>query len=125
MKDPCDFKVMFRKRVHIHDRVAADGDLLTHSEAAFLRQVLLYNALFRILRKAALQQYRDRDLFRQGEDLFQSVSVRCVRRLCKNCRPDSLAMDIISIDYLMICPGILRVKVILGLDLKPYGGWYP
>ena len=68
MKDSRDFKVALRQRIHFHDRITVDGDMLAHGETAFLRKIPLDGTLFAALRKTAFQHRRDRHFFRQGNN---------------------------------------------------------
>ena len=68
MEDACDFKIMFRQRVHVHDRVTGNADLLTDGESEVLCQVPLHRAFLCVLRHAPFQQDRKRHLFRQRDD---------------------------------------------------------
>ena len=59
MEDSRDFKIAFRERIHFHNRVTVDRDVLTHGETAFLRQIPLDGTLFAALRQTAFQHRRD------------------------------------------------------------------
>ena len=59
MEDSRDFKVALRERIHFHNRITVDRDVLAHGESAFLRQIPLDGTLVAALRQTAFQHRRD------------------------------------------------------------------
>ena len=59
MKDSRDFKIALRQRIHFHDRITVDGDVLAHGEAEFFRKIPLDGTLAAALRQTAFQHRRD------------------------------------------------------------------
>ena len=68
MEDSRDFKIAFRQRIHFHNRITVDRDVLAHGETAFLRKIPLDGTLAAALRQTAFQHRRDRHFFRQGNN---------------------------------------------------------
>ena len=68
VENPRDFKVMLRKRVHIHDRITVDREALADGEPEILGQIPFHGALAGLFRHAALQQHRKGHFLRQGKN---------------------------------------------------------
>ena len=68
VENPRDFKVMLRKRVHIHDRITVDREALADGEPEILGQIPFHGAFAGLFRHAALQQHRKGYILRQGNN---------------------------------------------------------